>query len=39
MKNLNYYKEKIKQKRKQTSFRDFLKEIPSWFSMTYYKNN
>ena len=39
MKNLNYYKEKIKEKRKQTSFRDYLKEIVFYFPMTYYKNS
>jgi hypothetical protein len=38
MKNLNYYKEIIKEKRKKTNFRDYLKEIVSHFPMTYYKN-
>ena len=39
MQKLNYYKEKIKQKRKTTNFRDYLKEIVSHFPMTYYKNS
>jgi len=39
MKDLNYFKEKIKEKRKQTSFRAYIKEIVSHFPMTYYKNS
>ncbi len=39
MQNLNYYKEKIKEKRKQTKFRDFLKEIPSWLPLTFHRND
>ena len=38
MKDLNYYKEIIKEKRKTTNFKDYLKEIVSHFPMTYYKN-
>ena len=33
MKDLNYYKEKIKAKRKETSFRDFLMEVASWYPL------
>jgi len=39
MKNLDYYKEIIKKRRKQTNFKDYLKEIVSHFPMTYYKNS
>ena len=38
-KNLNYFKEIIKEKRKTTDFRDYLKEIASHFSLTYHKNS
>jgi len=37
--SLNYYKEIIKEKRKQTSFRDFLKEIVSWHPFILNKNS
>ncbi len=39
MKDLNYYKQKIQEKRKQTSFRDFLMEILSFVPVVFYKYN
>jgi hypothetical protein len=39
MKNLNYYKEIIKEKRKNTNFMDFVLDIPSWIPFSFYKNN
>lgn len=39
MSNLQYWEEKIKNKRKQTEFRDFIKEVASWFNVMFYKNN
>jgi hypothetical protein len=38
MPDLAYRQEKIQQKRKQTPFRDFVMEICSWRSLTFYKN-
>jgi len=38
MTDLKYWEEKIKERRKQTSFRDFLKEVCSWYSVMFYKN-
>jgi spermidine/putrescine-binding protein len=38
MSNLKYWQEKIKQKRKQTSWDDFIKEIASWFPIMMNKN-
>ena len=38
MTNLKYWKEKIQQRRKQTSFRDFLMEVSSWYTLTLYNN-
>ncbi len=38
MTDLKYFQNKIKQKRKQTNFRDFLMEIWSWTPLVYYKN-
>ena len=39
MQELKYWKEKIQDRRKQTSFRDFLMEIASWYTLTLYNNN
>ena len=39
MSNLQYWKDKIKEKRKQTSFRDYLKEIASLRTMNLYQNS
>lgn len=39
MYNLKYWKEKIKQTRKQTSFRDFVKEIASWYPVVLSRNS
>jgi hypothetical protein len=38
MQDLTYRQEKIQEKRKQTSFRDFLMEIASWRPLNFYKN-
>lgn len=38
MKDLKYYEKIIQEKRKQTSFRDFLKDIASWFPIMLVKN-
>ncbi|USN57712.1 MAG: hypothetical protein H6767_04965 [Candidatus Peribacteria bacterium] len=35
--NLEYWKQQIITRRKQTSFRDFLKEIASWFPFAFYQ--
>ena len=37
MKDLNYFKEKIKEKRKNTSFKKVIKEIASFRPLTFYK--
>ena len=37
MPDLAYRQQKIQEKRKQTSFRDFLKEIASWFPLNIYR--
>ena len=39
MKDIKYFQEKIKEKRRKTSFRDFLKEITSWMPYSFNKNN
>ncbi len=39
MQDLNYWKNIIKEKRRQTSFRDFLMEVASWAPFTVGKNN
>ncbi len=39
MPNLNKWKNKFKERRKKTNFRDYLKEIVSWQPLTFYKNN
>jgi hypothetical protein len=39
MQSLKVWEEKIKEKRKNTDFRDFLKSVPSWFQIMFYKNN
>jgi hypothetical protein len=36
MQDLTYRQEKIQQKRKQTSFRDFVMEICSWYPLNLY---
>jgi hypothetical protein len=38
MKDLKTWEEKIKEKRKKTDFRDFVKEICSWSILNLYKN-
>ena len=39
MPDLKYRQQKIQEKRKQTSFRDFVKEIGSWMPLVFYKHN
>ena len=39
MTNLKHWQEKIKEKRKQTSFRDFMKEVASWQPFIFHKNS
>ena len=39
MQELKHWKKKIQGRRKQTSFRDFLMEIASWYTLTLYNNN
>jgi len=39
MQSIKHWEEKIKEKRKQTPWREFLKEIASWFPVNLYKNN
>lgn len=39
MNNLKYWQEKIQEKRKQTSFRDFIKEIASWQPIVFHKSS
>jgi len=39
MKDLNYFKEKIKEKRKTTNFQNYIKEIASWTPIVFHKNN
>ena len=36
--SLQYFQDKIKEKRKQTPFREFVMEIVSWISFNFYKN-
>ena len=38
IKDLKYYQDIIKKKRKTTDFRDFLMEIGSWYSMVFYRD-
>jgi hypothetical protein len=38
MSNLAYFEEKIKEKRKNTEFDVFLKEMASWLPLVFYKN-
>ncbi len=38
MTNLKFWEDKIKEKRKKTNFKDFVKEIASWSPLNYYKN-
>ena len=38
MTELKYWQEKIQERRKQTSFRDFLMEVSSWYTLTLYNN-
>lgn len=37
--NLSHWQNIIKEKRKKTKFRDFVKEFGSWRPITFYKNN
>jgi hypothetical protein len=39
MTDLNKWEDKIKEKRKQTDFREFVKDICSWYNLVLYKNN
>lgn len=39
MLNLKIWEDKIKEKRKKTDFRDFVKEITSWYPLVLNKNN
>jgi len=39
MNNLKHWQDKIKEKRKTTEFRDFLKEISSWCIFVLQKNS
>jgi len=39
MSNLKYWQNKIKEKRKDTDFRDFLKEIASWVPLNLHKKS
>ena len=38
MPDLAYRQQKIQEKRKQTSFRDYLEEIASWFPVVFRRN-
>ncbi len=38
MQELKYWKDKIKKRRMNTPWRDFVKEIGSWFPLMLYKN-
>ena len=38
MPDLAYRQQKIQEKRKQTSFRDFVREMASWVSLNFYRN-
>ena len=39
MNNLKYRQKKIQEKRKKTPWRDFVKEIASWVSLSFYKQD
>ena len=39
MQNLKHWQEKIQEKRKQTSFRDFIKDIASWQPIVFHKSS
>jgi hypothetical protein len=39
MQTIKYWEGKIKEKRKNTEFRDFVKSVPSWFQIMFYKND
>jgi len=39
MTDLKKWEDKIKEKRKQTDFREFVKDICSWYNLVLYKNN
>ena len=39
MNNLKHRQKKIQEKRKKTSWRDFVKEIASWLSLSFYKQD
>ncbi|MEI7477815.1 MAG: hypothetical protein WCJ81_04880 [bacterium] len=38
MQTLQYWQEKMKEKRKKTPFRDFLRDLCSWYSLSFYKH-
>lgn len=38
-KEISYYEKLIQEKRKKTPFREFLREIASWETLSFYKNN
>lgn len=37
MSNITYYEKIIQEKVKQSSFRDFLKQVASWYTVGFYK--
>ena len=39
MKDLKHWKQKIQEKRKQTEFKTFMKEVGSWMPLTFYKHD
>ena len=39
MSDISYYEKLIQEKRKKTPFREFVKEIASWETLSFYKNN
>ncbi len=39
MQSLKIWEDKIKDKRRNTDFRDFLKSVSSWFQIMFYKND
>jgi hypothetical protein len=38
MQSIKVWEDKMKEKRKNTPWREFLKEIASWRPLTFYKN-
>ncbi len=39
MTDLKKREKKIQERRKQSDFRDFVKEVASWFNVGFYKNH